>query len=361
MIRTYKRKLKLTVAQEQRVRSWIGTCRVVYNLALEIKQTAYKKMGKSLSAYDLNKQLPDLRKDFDWIEDVPAQVLQDAVFRMDKSYQSFFKGGGFPRWASKRTYHSINFPSDTKVEGNKVRFLKLGWVCMFKDTSIEGKIKTAQIVLEPTGFFVCIQCELPDATLTDENQVVGIDMGIVHFAILSDGKFIENPRHFAKYERQLRIENRSLARKKKGSNSWIKQAKRVGLLHHKIGNVRKDFLHKTSTTIAKQYGTVCLEDLKIANMVKNKHLSKHILDCGWGAFRTMLEYKTRVVKVDPKYTSQTCNSCEVKDKLSRVSQSKFLCTSCGLETNADLNAAQNILSRGTAQIREREPLGCALD
>jgi putative transposase len=361
MIRTFKRKLKLPAAQQQRVSSWVGACRVIHNLCLEIKQDAYRKTGKSPSAYDLMKQLPELKEEVDWIADVPSHSLQSAVDRMDKAYKAFFKGAGFPKFASKKTYCSLHFKSGVRVSGDNVILPKLGEVRMFKDKLIDGKVKTAQIVIEPTGFFVCIQCELPDTILADEKQVVGIDMGVARFATLSDGTHIENPRHFAKYERRLRIENRSLARKKKGSNSWLRQAKKVAMLHHKIGNVRKDFLHKASTAIAKRYGMVCMEDLNVRGMVKNHNLSKHILDCGWGVFRTMLEYKTRIIKVDARYTSQTCNACGTKDKASRISQSKFVCTACGAELNADDNAAQNIKGRGTAVVRKRSSIGQALD
>jgi putative transposase len=130
------------------------------------------------------------------------------------------------------------------------------------------------------------------------------------------------------------------------------------MLHHKIGNVRKDFLHKESTKIAKENTVVYLEDLNIKAMVRSR-LSRHILDAGWGMFRTMLEYKTTVVKINPKYTSQTCNECGSKDALSRISQSQFKCTNCGHEANADVNAAKNILGKGIALTRQREALACA--
>jgi putative transposase len=193
----------------------------------------------------------------------------------------------------------------------------------------------------------------------DENQVIGLDMGIAHFAVDSNGNFISNPNHFKKYERRLRIENRSLARKRKGSNSWKKQCNRLALLHHKIGSVRKDFLHKESTKLAKQFNMVYMEDLNISGMSKNAKLSKHILDCGWGLFKTMLEYKTTVIKINPKFTSQTCNRCGCIDSRSRIRQSEFICTNCGHSENADVNAAKNIYSKGVAFVRKREALACA--
>jgi putative transposase len=150
---------------------------------------------------------------------VPSQSLQAVLERLDRSYQAFFKGAGFPKGASKKTYKSIQLKS-IAVSANTVFIPKVGRVRMVKDGPIQGIPKTAQIVLEPAGLFICIQCEMPDYKLSSENQAAGIDMGIAHFCVLSDGTMMENPRHFAKYERQISIANRSLARKNKGSKSW---------------------------------------------------------------------------------------------------------------------------------------------
>lgn len=363
MIRTYKRKLILTKEQSERIASWIGACRVVYNLGLEIKISAYRNTGMSIGKNELMKQLPELKKDYIWIEDVPSQTLQAVLNRLENSYMNFYRrfkaGAGLPLFASKKKFKSILFKK-VSVKGNFVKLPKIGLLRMVKDSEINGVPKTAQIISEPTGFFVCIQCENVPSKFVSESQAIGLDMGISHFCIDSNGGLIENPRHFKKYERQLRIENRSLSRKKKGSNSWNRQADKLGKLHHKIGNVRKDFLHKESTKIAKQNAIVYLEDLNISGMAKNRNLSKHILDCGWGMFRTMLEYKTSVIRVDARYTSQTCFECGAVDAKSRVSQSEFVCTSCGHISNADVNAAKNIKSRGAALDRKREPIGCAL-
>ncbi|MFA5299626.1 MAG: transposase, partial [Lutibacter sp.] len=259
----------------------------------------------------------------------------------------------------KKNYKSITFKS-VSINNSIIKLPKIGELKIFKDSPIIGTPKTAQIIKEPTGYFVCIQCDTSkNISNPDESQVIGIDMGIAHFCVDSNGEYIKNEKHFSKYERQLRIENRSLSRKKLYSNHWKKQAKKLALLHHKIGNVRMDFLHKESTKMAKLYNTVVVEDLKINNMVRNKHLSKHILDCGWGMFRDMLSYKTNVIRVDPKYTSQTCSECGSVDAESRNSQSEFVCTHCGYKCNADVNAAKNILGRGMAIICQREAIACA--
>lgn len=359
MIRTYKRKLILTKAQEKRILSWLGTCRMIYNMGLDIRISAWRNKQENVDKYELMRQVTSIR-DIEWIKDVNADCLQLVVKRLDKSYKSFFKGGGFPKFASKRTFRSIQFKNIVEVKNRLIRLPSIGWLKTFNDTEIIGTPKTATIIKEPTGFFICIQCDNVPAKFESENQTIGLDMGLSHFCVDSNGCFIENPKHFKKYERQLRVENRSLARKKKGSNSWKKQAAKLALLHHKIGNVRRDFLHKESTKIAKLYHTVYMEDLNIQGMVKNRNLSKHILDAGWGMFKTMLEYKTTVVKVDPKYTSQQCNQCGHISKDNRKSQSQFECVKCGHKDNADINASHNIKSKGITLSRERSSIEQAL-
>lgn len=380
---TYKRKLILTKEQEQRISSWIGACRVVYNMGLEIRIATYRNLEKSISKFDLMKQLTEI-KNIDWIKDVPAQSLQNSIDRLDTSYKNFFrtcyKGGGFPKFANKRKYHSVLFKEVSVIGNNLIRLPKIGNIKIFKDASIKGTPKIATIIKEPTGYFICVICDNinKDIQNPDESQVIGLDMGVKHFCIDSNGSFYTNPRFFKEYENKLRIENRSLARKIKRSNSWKKQCSKLALLHHKIANVRKDYLHKLSTDIAKKYNTVFVEDLKIANMSKRAKvkidesgkflpnhqaqksgLNKAILDSGWGMFREMLEYKTNVIRVNPQYTSQMCNECGYKNSENRISQSKFVCKCCGHAENADVNAAKNIMGKGIALNRQREAVACA--
>lgn len=353
LIKTYKYKLKLTKHQSQRVDGWIGTCRLVYNLALETKVHAYRSFGVSLSKYDLMKQLPEL-KEFAWIADVPAQSLQEVIERLDKAYQSFFKGAGFPKWAKKDRYKSITFKSVKQAE-NGFLLLKLGYVKVFKDRMPDGKLKTATIIKEQNQYFLSVTFESESKNIypVSENQAIGLDMGITYFLVDSDGCFVENPRHTKKYEKQLRIENRSLVRKKKGSKSRQKQKQRLSKLHSKIANVRKDFLHKISTQYVKENHVIVCEDLTVKNMIKFGNLSKHISDASWSEFYSMLKYKSvqneRIfIQINPKYTSQKCSCCGHVAKENRLNQSRFKCVSCNHEQNADLNAAQNIKSEGIA-------------
>lgn len=374
MIRTYKRKLILTKEQSVQIDSWMGACRYVYNMALDLKQWAYRN-GVTLSFDDLEKQLPAIREEYAWLDQVPSQSLQDVIStRLKDAYTKFWKEHkGFPKFKSKRNKCSITLKNNTartqiQVVRDRVLLPKIKWLKMHKDAPVMGKIKTALVKKEPTGYFICITCEVEKTVSpNNESQVVGIDMGIACFATLDNGQQIDNPKHFKGYEEKLAIEGRILSRRKKGSNRWKKQAQKLARLHHKIACVRKDFLHKESTKIAKRYSQVTLEELKIKNMTRRAKkkqgedgsflpngqsaksgLNKSILDAGWGMFGTMLEYKTKVVWVDPKYSSQECSHCGYIDKASRKSQAEFECTSCGYRENADVNAAKNVKGRGTA-------------
>lgn len=363
LIKTYKYKLKLTKEQTDMVCSWIGACRYVYNLALETKIEAYKK-GVSLSKYDLINQLPSL-KEVSWIKAVPAQTLQNSIERLDVAYQSFFKGGGFPKWAKKHKYKSILF-KDVKLTQHGFKLPKLGEVKVHKDRMPSGKLKTATVIKEHNAFYVCVTFAYQSENLypVSENQAVGIDMGLSYFLVDSNGRFVENQKHTKKYERKLKIKNRALARKKKGSNRFIRTKNELNKLHHKIANTRKDFLHKESLNLIKSNSVIVCEDLKVKNMVKFGNLSKHIFDVSWSSFFSMLEYKAasfekEFIKVNPKYTSQKCNCCGHISSENRLSQEKFSCTNCGHQQNADLNAAKNILGEGIALKRKRDTLVCA--
>lgn len=364
LIKTYKYKLKLSKNQSALIDNWIGTCRFIYNLALETKITAYKS-GVSLSKYDLMKQLVEL-KDIDWIKSVPSQTLQDVIDRLDLTYQNFFKGGGFPKWAKKGEYNSIKFKSINKISDYVFNIPKIGNVTIFKDRIISGELKNATIIKENNAYYICIAVGVESKNMypVNDNQIIGLDMGISYFLVDSNGNYIENPRTTKKYERILRIKSRSLSRKKKGGAGFLKTKKELNNLHLKIANTRTDFLHKISFQYVKNNSLIVCEDLKVNNMIKFGNLSKHIADVSWSNFFSMLNYKSLFyekdfIKINPKYTSQKCNHCGFIAKENRISQSKFKCIKCGHEDNADLNASKNILGEGIAFKRQREAVACA--
>lgn len=373
VMQTYKYKLKLTKEQSNQIEQWIGTCRYVYNLALDTKIQSYQK-GVNVSKYDLMKQLTELKAamevDVEWIKSVPSQSLQNVIERLDVAYQKFFSGGGFPKWAKKGEYSSILLKSVSQTATGFV-LPKIGEVKVFKDRMPNGVLKTATITKESKGgrrsaYFICVTFGSQSENLypTNENQAVGIDMGITYFLTDSNGCFVENPRHTKKYEKRLRVKNRALARKKKGSGRFRKTKSELNQLHSKIANVRKDFLHKISFQYVKENSLIVCEDLKVKNMIKFGNLSKHIADVSWSMFFDQLRYKSKqyektFIQINPKYTSQKCNACGHIAKENRPNQANFHCVSCGHQQNADFNAAENILGEGIALNRQREALACA--
>jgi putative transposase len=363
VMQTYKYKLKPTKEQANLLENWIGTCRYVYNLALDTKIQSYQK-GVNVSKYDLMKQLTDL-KEVEWIKSVPSQSLQNVIERLDFAYQKFFSGGGFPKWAKKGEYSSMLFKS---VKATNTGFLlpKIGELKVFKDRMPKGVLKTATVIKESTGYFICVTFSSQSKNLypAGDNQAVGIDMGISCFLVDSDGNFVDNPRHTKRYEKRLRVKNRALARKKKGSTGFIRVKSELNRLHTKIADVRKDFSHKISLKYVKENTLIVCEDLKVKNMVKFGNLSKSIADVSWSGFFDKLSYKSQLyektfVQVNPKFTSQKCNSCGHIAKENRLNQADFHCVSCGHRQNADFNAAKNILGEGIALNRQREAVACA--
>jgi len=373
LIKTYKYKLTLSLSKSDQFNQWIGTCRYVYNLALETRIWSYRVYGVSLNKYDLHRQLTDLKKDHDWIKNVHSQTLQNVIDRIDLAYQSFFRGGGFPKWAKKGNYNSFAFKQGVRIEGSHVYLPKLGKVKFRKSRPIEGTLKHTTVIKEADGYYVCFACEVDIIPKRFNDKQVGIDLGVAHFVATSDGVLHDPNQIFKKHQSALRIAQRSLARKKRFGSNWYKEKQKVEKLHLKVKRSRKDHLHKLSTQLVDQFGMLVLEDLKLKNMTRSAKgsieepgtnvkaksgLNRSILDSAMGMFGTMLEYKAdwygrEVIKVDPRNTSRTCCSCSHVDKASRKGE-RFKCVSCGYEAHADVNAAKNILARASASGSKRK-------
>lgn len=358
-MKTYKYKLQPTKRQEETFDSWLNTCRYMYNVALSERIMVYEMRKKSVSRYDQHNQLPEIKKQFPFVKEVHSHTMQEVLDRVDKSYQNFFNGAGFPKFAKKGFYKSFTFKRNIKVEQNTIKFPKIGEVKYYNSREIKGFVKTATLIKEVSGWYACITAEYESSENTNlENQEVGIDVGIAHFATLSNGETIDTPLFLESSLKELRILNRKLSRQKRGSNSRGKTVIKLQKLHKKIANQRKDFLHKDSTKIANRFTACYIEDLKIQKMTTvNSILSRRMMDSGFFMFKTFLQYKFKergnyLGLINPAYTSQTCSSCGSVDKKSRLSQSEFVCTSCGHIENADLNAAKNILRVG-AQLRKQ--------
>lgn len=336
---------------ERKFYQWCGICRYVYNVAKEVKEDSYKK-GFYVSNFDLSKQLTDAKKEFEFIKQVNAQSLQSVLERLVKGYQKFFsdlKRGiktNKPKWASKKNWKSIPFKSIKAKENNFV-LPNFGKVKVFKFKHPKGELRTASIIKEADGLYLKIVVNEPSIDIERDSQsIVAIDMGIKYFLATSDAEFVDNPKHLFKKIRELRIQQRKLSRMKKGGSNWKKQVNVIQRLHQKVKRTRRDFLHKESTKIANLYDYVIVENLNIKGMSRNGKLSKHILDCSWGTFFELLNYKTKVIEVDPRYSSQQCSKCGHTCKENRKTQSIFECVKCGYAENADLQATFNLLGRG---------------
>lgn len=361
MRKTFIYRAKINRETEANCEHWLDICRDIYNSALGQRIDIYKKTKKSISFFDQKKRLPLIKKDFPEIKTVNSQTLQDVFNRLDKAYKAFFRrvktGGkaGFPRFKNHNSYNSFTLTqTGYALEGRYLYIKHVGRFKLFLSRSIEGDIKTVTIRRMPTGkWFVAFSCDnVPAKQFPQTNKEVGIDVGIKSFCVDSEGGIVENPKFFRNMEKQLRRRYRKLSRRKKGSGRRYEARLLVAKAHEKVTNQRKDFLHKVSNKYISDFQTIFVEDLKIKNMVKNRHLSKSISDCSWGIFFQFLSYKAenagrKVIRVNPNGTSQRCSTCGEKVPKS-LSVRTHCCPFCGLKIDRDLNAAINISQAGRA-------------
>jgi len=373
----YRYELRPDGAQQHAMRQFAGCCRVVYNKALGLHKETYERGSTARFSYvKLANLLPAWKQEFPWLKQPPAQTLQQALKDLERAYVNFFeKRADAPRFKKKgRSKASFRYPQPEQIkldEANSRIFLpKLGWMRYRNSRRIQGGVRNVTISLTAGKWCMSIQTEREVGTpVHPSSSAVGVDLGVARFATLSDGTVFEPLNSFKQHEVALRKAQQSLSRKVKFSKNWHKAKKKVQRIQARIANVRKDYLHKTTTTISKNHAMVCIEDLQVSNMSKSAKgtvlqpgrnvkaksgLNKAILDQGWGMARQMLTYKTVwnggiLVVVPPQYTSQTCPCCGYISRENRQTQAKFACVECGYENNADLVGAINILRAGQAR------------
>jgi putative transposase len=363
MFKAFKYELIPTLTQKSQLNSAFGSCRVVYNLALETKNTAYQK-GVNLTCFDLMRQLPELKNEFPWLKETPSQSLQQVISNLDNAFLNFFKGrSSFPKFKKKSTHQSFRIPVAIKVnfETWTVKLPKIGNVKFHNSRSFEGEIKQATVSKTSTGrYFISILVDTKQSISSKseikESTTIGIDLGIKHFAILSNGVKIDNNKFLINSLKKLRVEQRSLSRKKKGSKRREQQKLKVARLHERVANQRKDFLHKLSTQIINEYDSVAIENLNVSGMIKNTKLSKHIADVSWGTFESFLKYKAewygknilQIGRFEP--SSKMCSCGKVNNDL-KLSQREWVCKHCNTTHDRDILAANNIKKFGLGQNR----------
>ena len=358
-LKAFKYRIYPTLEQKELIHQHFGSARWIYNYALNKKIIAYQTEKKSLSRFDIQAEIPSLKKDekTEWLKNVNSQTLQASLENLDKAYTRFFKEKkGFPNFKSKHdNRQSFSVPQNGKVdfETSKLSLPKFKTdIKIVLHRKFEGKSKTVTILKTPTGkYFASILVEvnetIPTKVPIDENKAVGIDLGIKTFAVLSDGLSIENPRNLKRSLKRLKQSQRALSRKKKGSRNCNKARIKLASIHEKVTNQRLDFLHKTSKMIVQNYDTICLETLTAKNMMKNHKLAQALSDIAIGKFNELLEYKAewygknilRIGRFEP--SSKLC-TCGIINKELKLSDRVWTCKSCGTTHDRDVLASNNI-------------------
>ena len=352
MYKAYKYRIYPTSEQETLLAKSFGCARWFWNYALNLCQETYKITGKGLTRGYIQGLLPALKKEYEWLKDTYSQCLQVVALNLSTAYKNFFdKRAMLPKFKSKHGRQSISYPQNVKFDGDKINLPKIGLVHCQRHRDFEGDIKTVTVSRNPDGkYFVSVLVDdgkaNPELVLVD--KAVGIDVGLTHFAITSDGSKFDNPKFFVKRQRNLKRKQQKLSKKKKGSQNRKKARLAVAKVHSKIARCREDFLHKLSRKIVNENQVIAVENLNIKGLVKNHNLAKAISDVGWGTFCTMLKYKAesegkQYIEIDRWFpSSKTCHVCLNRvDNLS-LDVRAWTCKHCGTHHDRDVNAAINI-------------------
>ena len=361
--KAYKFRLYPTVAQQQILARRFGACRWVWNHFLAERKAIYQLTGKTMNYNACARSFTDLKRQsaLAWLQEGYVVSYQQALRDQDKAYGHFFrrvKNGekpGFPRFKSRNARQAMRFVLRTgcklSIQDKRIRVPKVGHIRMVQHRRIEGVPKNMTVSRTKSGrYFVSIQCELEMELPEPSGAAVGIDLGLSAFATLSTGEQIAAPRHYRREERRLRLLQRRVSRKRKGSSNRRRAVMRVTKLHERIANRRVDYLHKLSHALTKRHGHIGIEDLNLKGMQQGLNLAKSVSDAGVGEFVRQLGYKGRwygceVVKVDRWFpSSKLCSECGEKNDTLTLSDRRWVCEGCGVIHERDENAAANILN-----------------
>lgn len=375
--KAYRYRLKPTNVQMALLTSFVGHCRFVWNKCWQINMERLKD-GLRIMYYremDFFSKLWKKSDEYGFLSECPAHCIQQKLKDLEKAFLDGFDKNQpnkkLPTKRRKSVHNSIRFPQrkHIEIEHSRIKLPKLGWVKFFNSRKLQGKVCNVTVSKHGNHWYmsVCVEQELTKPT-TLPTSAIGIDVGIANFASISNGTLITPVNSYRQWLGRLAILQRRLSKKVRFSNNWKKILIKIRKLHSKIANIRRDFLHKLSTTLSKSHAMVVVEALKIKNMSKSAKgtqtnpgknvkaksgLNKSILDQGWGEFKRQLGYKLGwmgglLVEVAPQYTSQRCSQCGNTCASNRTTQQNFCCTTCNYTQHADINAAKNILAAGHA-------------
>jgi putative transposase len=369
----YKYKLIPTPEQE-RVMEWVlRRCRELYNAGLEERKAAWERCGVSVNFAMQSAQLPAIKEVRPEYRDLNAQVVQEVLHRLDTAFAAFFRRvqageqPGYPRFQGRNRSTSFTYPQvgehgGAVLDGGILSLSKIGRIRIRLHRPLQGTPKTVTISTAADGWYACLSCaEVPLQPLPPTGRETGIDVGLTVFVVRADGEAVEHPRHDRRAERQLSRAQRRVTRRKMGSHRRHKAVALLKRTHQQVERQRRDVHHKTALLLLRQYDTISLEDLRVANMVRNRYLAKRISDASWAQFRTILEGKAadagrRVVAVPPASTSQDCSGCGQRVR-KRLSVRTHACPRYGLVLDRDANAARNMLRAGQARQAVTQPVG----
>ncbi|WP_440949173.1 IS200/IS605 family element RNA-guided endonuclease TnpB [Methanosphaerula subterraneus] len=357
MLRAYKYRMYPNKDQIKKIWRHIGTCRFLYNLSLEEKMRAYQAENKSLTMFDLNNMIPDLKKQYEWMSETNSQSLQAVNRNVETAFKNFFlKKADFPKFKSKKNpVQSFQIPQHYEVNltENRVKLPKLGIVKTVISRKYTGTLKTATVSATSTGkYFISVLVDdglkEPEPAPFDSSNTVGIDVGLTSFLVTSDGLKEDNPKYLKNSLARLKHLQRSVARKVKGSNNRRKAVQKVAILHERISNQRSDFLHKHSYKLVSENQAIAVETLNVSSMLKNHCLARSISDVGWSELFRQLEYKCtqygktllKIGQFEP--SSKLCSVCGSINRDLTLHDREWTCPDCSTRHDRDINAAINI-------------------
>lgn len=351
MLKSYSYRIYPTEEQIEHLSQSFGCARFIYNNALAEKIKAYEERKESISSYTLIKRITQLKKEYEWLKVPTAQSLQQSILHLDSAYKRFFKEKKwFPKFHKKQGRQSLTYPQWIKVFDTTIQIPKLWEVEYRKDRWFTGKVKTCTVTKTPTNkYFISVLVDdwKEPPVKAQSKDILGIDLGIKEFAVLSNWERIQNPKFLRENIARLKVLQRRASKKMKWSANRRKANLKVAKAHEKIANQRKDFLQKTSTAIVKNHDTIAIEDLAVKNMQSNHKLAQAISDVSWSEFRRMLTYKCdwywkNLIVINRFAPSSKLCTCWYKNTELKLSDREWTCSQCWTIHDRDLLASKNI-------------------